>query len=76
MVKHENKWGTVCDDSFGLTDAEAACKTLGFTGGSYQGRQFTRFPYSLPTWMDEYQLYSNETYEPRYILLNLNLFVF
>ena len=39
MVKHDNKWGTVCDDGFDSTDAQAACKTLGFSGGSYEGSQ-------------------------------------
>ena len=36
MVKYDNKWGTVCDDDFELTDAQAACNTLGFSGGSYR----------------------------------------
>ena len=27
-----NTWGTVCDDSFGEIDAQAACHTLGFKG--------------------------------------------
>ena len=35
MVKHNNEWGTVCDDGFGTVDAESACHTLGFSGGSY-----------------------------------------
>ena len=39
MVKHNNQWGTVCDDSFisGIsTNAQSACYTLGLNGGSAQ----------------------------------------
>ena len=32
MVKHNNQWGTVCDDDFGVTEAQSACHTLGFSG--------------------------------------------
>ena len=35
MVKHDGQWGTVCDDNFGATEAQSACHTLGFSGGSY-----------------------------------------
>ena len=35
MVKRSNQWGTVCDDGFGLTEAQSACHTLGLSGGSY-----------------------------------------
>ena len=52
MVKHDNKWGTVCDDGFGSTDAEAACKTLGFTGGSYSHTNPGFSKSTVPIWMD------------------------
>merc|ERR1719446_213333 len=30
-IYHDNQWGTVCDDSFTMHDAEVACRQLGFT---------------------------------------------
>ena len=38
-AQSEGEWGTVCDDDFTQTSAQAACKTLGFTGGSFSFRE-------------------------------------
>mmetsp|Transcript_35480 Transcript_35480/g.80729 ORF Transcript_35480/g.80729 Transcript_35480/m.80729 type:complete len:352 (-) Transcript_35480:67-1122(-) len=36
-VRHNDQWGTVCDDSFGSNDATVACRSMGQTGsGSVQ----------------------------------------
>ena len=33
QVYHRSRWGTVCDDGFGDTDARVACRQLGYSMG-------------------------------------------
>ena len=58
LVKHKYQWGTVCDDDFGTTEAQSACHTLGYSGGSYSAYNSG---FSGPTWMDNVDCASSTT---------------
>ncbi|XP_064617048.1 deleted in malignant brain tumors 1 protein-like [Liolophura sinensis] len=55
-------WGTICDDSFGTTDAQVACRMMGFP---YLGaRFFGKARYGMgtgPIWLDDLRCVGRET---------------
>ena len=53
MVKNGSKWGTVCDDRFTEANAQAACSTLGYMGGSFTKYESGLQESKIPILMDE-----------------------
>uniref|UniRef100_A0A3Q1FRY1 SRCR domain-containing protein n=1 Tax=Acanthochromis polyacanthus TaxID=80966 RepID=A0A3Q1FRY1_9TELE len=49
-VKHNDVWGTICDDNFDKLDGKVICKMLGFQSVI---STFTATPGSGPIWLDE-----------------------
>ena len=33
-ILHDGRWGPICDDGFAMTEADVACRHLGFTGAT------------------------------------------
>lgn len=52
-VYHEGEWGTVCDDNWGMTEAQVLCRQLNFPKAKsvVVGRNYGQAP--VPIWLDE-----------------------
>eukprot|EP00058_Branchiostoma_floridae_P016456 XP_002601944.1 hypothetical protein BRAFLDRAFT_86428 [Branchiostoma floridae] len=59
-VLHNGKWGSICDDGFGLSDADVVCRHLGFHGaeGAPSGASFGEG--TGPIWLDDVDCDGNE----------------
>ncbi|XP_064388362.1 soluble scavenger receptor cysteine-rich domain-containing protein SSC5D-like [Halichondria panicea] len=66
-VYYSGKWGTVCDDSFGIDDARVACRQLGFSTsstpryGTVGTLGFSEASLATPTWLDNLACYGYES---------------
>lgn len=61
LVNHHGIWGTVCDDNFGITDANVACRQLGYTGAhSVSPSTPNVFTISYPILLDDVSCLGNE----------------
>ena len=60
---HRAEWGTVCDDSWDLTDAHVVCRQLGYYGGATAVRRLAFFGQgSGPIYYDNVACTGNETH--------------
>ncbi|XP_037544313.1 galectin-3-binding protein A [Nematolebias whitei] len=52
-VYHDGKWGTVCDDNWGMTEAQVVCRQLKFPGAKsvVVGKDYGQA--TGPIWLDE-----------------------
>ncbi|XP_033736551.1 deleted in malignant brain tumors 1 protein-like [Pecten maximus] len=58
-IYHDDRWGTVCDDNWGDSDARVVCRQLGYSGGSYT-KEASFGAGSEPTWMDNVECSGDE----------------
>ena len=59
-VYHNGQWGTVCDDSWGMNDANVVCCELGFPSASSAPYSARYGQGSGPIWMDEVNCHGGE----------------
>lgn len=61
-VFYNNIWGTICDDSWDMQDAEVVCRQLGFESAleAVSNAYFGPGNDTMPIWMDDVDCYGNE----------------
>lgn len=61
-IYHFKEWGTICDDYWGVEEANVVCHQLGYTKGAqywYSNAKFGQGDGKI--WMDDVVCYGNET---------------
>ena len=61
-IFHNKQWGSVCDDYFGMEEADVVCKQLNFTQGAQAVYKFAHYgPGRGPIYLDNVVCVGNET---------------
>ena len=51
-IFHDNQWGTVCDDGWGIDDSNVVCRQLGFVGAESHHTGAALGQGEGPIWLD------------------------
>ncbi len=52
-IFHDSQWGTICDDAWGINDANVVCRQLGYQKALQAYRNATHGQGTGPIWMDD-----------------------